>query len=94
MHFAPLRHLEKQGNAAGCVMMTMASPAVGVTPTLIGRGTYDPFKVKSDVSPVEFEAKAKSHSTLSFERMITRLEVPPAGIRTPARSSSRSFKAR
>jgi hypothetical protein len=46
---------------AVCVMMTMASPAVGVTPTLIGRGTYDPFKVKSDpASPVDFEAKAKS----------------------------------
>lgn len=46
---------------AACVMMTMASPAVGVTPTLIGRGTYDSFKVKSDVaSLVEFEARAKS----------------------------------
>ena len=46
---------------AACVMMTMASPAVGVTPTLIGRGTYDPFKVKSDPgSLVEFDAKAKS----------------------------------
>ena len=46
---------------AACVMMAMASPAVGVTPTLIGRGTYDPFKVRSDLaSPVDFEAKAKS----------------------------------
>ena len=46
---------------AACVMMTMASPAVGVTPTLIGRGTYDAFKVKSDEAGlVEFEAKAKS----------------------------------
>ncbi|MBA2303841.1 MAG: cupin domain-containing protein [Acidobacteria bacterium] len=46
---------------AACLTITMASPAVGVTPTLIGRGTYDPFKVKSDhASPVDFEAKAKS----------------------------------
>jgi len=46
---------------AVCVTLTMASPADGVTPTLIGRGTYEPFKVKSDpASPVEFDAKAKS----------------------------------
>jgi hypothetical protein len=32
-----------------------------VTPTLIGRGTYDSFKVKSEPhSPVDFQAKAKS----------------------------------
>ena len=37
-----------------------ASPAVGVTPTLIGRATYEPFKVKSN-SLVEVEVKAKSH---------------------------------
>jgi cupin domain len=37
-----------------------ASPAVGVTPTLIGRATYEPFKVKTD-SLVEVEVKAKSH---------------------------------
>jgi hypothetical protein len=45
---------------AACVMMTRAEPAVGVTPTLIGRGTYEPFKVKTH-SPVDFEAKAKSY---------------------------------
>ena len=43
------------------VMLTRASPAVGVTPTLIGRGTYDPFKLKSDPqSLVDFQAKSKS----------------------------------
>ena len=45
----------------GSVAIMMASPAVGVTPTLIGRGTYDSFQVKSDShSLVDFEAKAKS----------------------------------
>lgn len=37
-----------------------ASPADRVTPTLIGRATYEPFKVETD-SLVNFEAKAKSH---------------------------------
>jgi hypothetical protein len=35
---------------------------VGVTPQLIGRATFEPFKVKTDPeSLVDFEAKAKSH---------------------------------
>lgn len=39
-----------------------AEPASGVTPTLLARGTYEPFKVKTGPhSPVDFEAKAKSH---------------------------------
>jgi len=37
-----------------------ASPAVGVTPTLIGRATYEPFKVETD-GLVNVEVKAKSH---------------------------------
>ena len=45
-----------------CAMLAWASPAVGVTPTLIGRATYEPFKVKTDHdSLIDFEAKAKSH---------------------------------
>jgi hypothetical protein len=41
--------------------VTLASPAVGVTPTLIGRGTYDPFKVRTGPhSLLDFQAKAKS----------------------------------
>jgi hypothetical protein len=42
-------------------IMTYASSPVGVTPTLIGRGTYDAFMVKSAPgSPVDFTAKAKA----------------------------------
>lgn len=43
------------------VAVTLASPPSGVTPTLLARGTYDAFKVKSAPgSPVEFKAKARS----------------------------------
>lgn len=43
------------------VGVTMASPPSGVTPTILARGTYDAFKVKSSPdSPVDFQAKAKS----------------------------------
>jgi len=47
------------GLAAGLV--TWASPPSGVTPTLIGRGTYDAFKVEADkhTYPIDFEARAK-----------------------------------
>jgi hypothetical protein len=45
-----------------CAILAWASPAIGVTPTLIGRATFEPFKVKTDPeSLVDFEAKAKSH---------------------------------
>ena len=47
--------------AASLVGVTMASPAVGVQPTLLARGAYEDFKVKSiKGSPVEFDVKAKS----------------------------------
>ncbi len=40
--------------------MILASPPVGVTPTLIGRGTYDPFKLKTDAhSLVDLQVKSK-----------------------------------
>jgi hypothetical protein len=46
---------------AASVGVTMASPPSGVTPTVLARGTYDAFKVKSSPSsPVDFKAKAKS----------------------------------
>lgn len=45
------------GLAAGLV--TWASPPVGVTPTLIARGSYDPFKVKADDQGLGFQAKAR-----------------------------------
>ncbi len=45
---------------AGYTMITRASPAVGVTPTLIGRGTFERFKVKTDnQSTFDFMAQAK-----------------------------------
>ena len=45
---------------AALVGVTMASPASGVTPTLLARGAYGDFKVKSiRDSPIEFEAEAK-----------------------------------
>ena len=43
------------------VGVTMASPPSGVTPTVLARGTYDAFTVKSSPSsPVDFKAKAKA----------------------------------
>ena len=41
--------------------VALASPPSGVTPTILARGTYDSFSVKSAPhSPVDFKAKAKS----------------------------------
>ena len=46
--------------AAGAVLV-WAEPASGVAPTLLARGTYGSFEVKTGPqSPVEFQAKAKS----------------------------------
>jgi hypothetical protein len=39
------------------VMVLWASPPVGVTPTLIGRGTFDAFKVKAGNTSLAFEAE-------------------------------------
>lgn len=44
---------------AAYVLIASASPPVGVTPTLIGRGTYQPFDVKAEDRRVGFKAKAK-----------------------------------
>ena len=47
---------------AACGAFVWAEPASGVTPTVLARGMYEPFKVKTDpASPVDFDAKAKSH---------------------------------
>jgi hypothetical protein len=43
-----------------CVMVTWASPPIGVTPTLIGRGTYERFNVKAEDHALGFRAKAQS----------------------------------
>jgi hypothetical protein len=46
---------------AAFVAITKASPPSGVTPTLLARGTYDPFRVTSDrEGPVRFKARAKA----------------------------------
>ena len=46
---------------AALVGVTQASPPSGVTPTLLARGLYQDFKVKSvPKSPVDFQVKAKS----------------------------------
>jgi len=46
---------------AAFAAVTNASPPSGVTPTVLARGTFDAFKVKSAPdSAVEFDAKAKS----------------------------------
>jgi hypothetical protein len=44
-----------------CVVVTWASPPVGVTPTLLARGTYDPFKLKtSPFAPIDVDIKSKT----------------------------------
>ena len=43
----------------GAVATAEAEPPIGVTPNLIGRGTYDGFSVKGDPSVVSFAAEAK-----------------------------------
>lgn len=46
---------------AAFAAVTMASPASGVSPTVLARGTYDTFKVRSDPdSVVDIKAKTKS----------------------------------
>ncbi len=46
---------------AAFVAITQAEPPSGVTPTLLARGTYDAFKVRSDrQGPIEFKAEAKA----------------------------------
>ena len=46
---------------AALVAAAVASTPVGVTPTVLARGTYDSFKVKAAKhGPVDFKAKAKS----------------------------------
>jgi len=46
---------------AAVAAVALASPPGGVTPTVLARGTYDAFKVRSNPhSPVNFKAKAKT----------------------------------
>ena len=54
---------------AGFAAVSFASPAAGVTPTVLARGTYDSFKVKSDPkSPVDLQVKAKSPMDIVVRR--------------------------
>jgi hypothetical protein len=80
---------------AACVVIAWASPAVGVTPTLLARGTYDAFKVKtSSHSPVDFDAKAKMPVDV-IVRQHDYLPGSSTGWHThPGRSSSRWSQAR
>ena len=49
------------GAVVGLALASWASPATGVTPTVLSRVTFAPFKVKTDAtSPVDFEAKSKA----------------------------------
>ena len=50
---------------AGYVMMTWASTPVGVTPTLIGRGTFSAFRVKSNNLAFKFKASLTSEKEKS-----------------------------
>jgi hypothetical protein len=43
---------------AAIALVTWAEPPVGVTPTLIGRGTYERFLVRSEDNALGFQAKA------------------------------------
>jgi hypothetical protein len=48
---------------------TMASPPSGVTPTLLARGTYDRYKVRSSLSrPNDFRAETKSPTDVVVRR--------------------------
>jgi hypothetical protein len=54
---------------AAFAAVSFASPAGGVTPTVLARGTYDSFKVKSDPkSPVDLKVKAKSPMDIVVRR--------------------------
>ncbi len=51
------------------VAIVMASPPAGVTPTLLARGTYDQFKVRSSPhGPDDFKAEAKAATDIVVRR--------------------------
>ena len=57
------------GAFAAVAAVSSAQPATGVTPTVLARGTYDSFKVKSDPgSPVELKVKAKASMDVVVRR--------------------------
>lgn len=61
---------------AGFALMGWASPPSGVTPTVLSRGTYPPFQVKTDPgSAVDFDVKAKS----ALDVVVRKHEYAPGG---------------
>ena len=57
------------GAFAAVAAVSLAQPATGVTPTVLARGTYDSFKVKSDPgSPVDVKVKAKASMDVVVRR--------------------------
>ena len=54
---------------ATAATVALASPPTGVAPTLLARGTYDAFKVKSDPqAPTEFKAQTKASTDIVVRR--------------------------
>jgi hypothetical protein len=54
---------------AAVAAVALASPPSGVTPTVLARGTYDAFKVRSSPhSPVDFKAKTKGRTDIVVRR--------------------------
>ena len=60
-HLATLASATALLALATFVAIAKAEPPSGVTPTLLARGTYDAFKVRSDQQgPIDFKARAKA----------------------------------
>jgi hypothetical protein len=63
------RRIVGSGFLAAVAAVSSAQPATGVTPTVLARGTYDSFKVKSDPgSPVDLKVKAKASMDVVVRR--------------------------
>jgi hypothetical protein len=62
---------------AAFVAVTRANPASGVTPTLLARGTYDGFNVRSD--PHGSIADFRAHSTDPVDIVVQRHDYAPGG---------------
>jgi len=57
------------GGLAAFVAVTKANPPSGVTATLLGRGTYDEYKVKTDPrGSIDFTAKTKQPTDMVVQR--------------------------
>ena len=63
------------GALAGSVASTKASPPSGVTPTLLARGTFDAFNVRSD--PQGPIANFRAHSTDAIDLVVRKHDYAP-----------------